>query len=104
MKKYIQLHPSDNVLIVIDTIKEGEYIEIDETEIYIKQSVPVGHKIAACTIKPEESIIKYGVPIGLATQPINKGDYVHIHNVKSAYIPTYTLQTTFIETPKTLKK
>ena len=30
-------------------------------------------------------------PIGLATQPIAAGFYVHTHNVKSGYLPTYTL-------------
>ena len=28
---------------------------------------------------------------GIATQPIAAGRYVHTHNVKSGYLPTYTL-------------
>ena len=30
-------------------------------------------------------------PLGVATADIEPGDYVHIHNVTSDYIPTYTL-------------
>lgn len=97
MNRYIQLHPSDNVLIVIDTINEGENIEVNGAKVRFSSTVPVGHKIAAHTIQPNESIVKYGVPIGLATQLISTGDYVHLHNVKSAYIPTYTLETIFTE-------
>ncbi len=100
MKKYIRLHPADNVFIVIDTIHKDEQVDIDGSETCFQHTVPVGHKIAAHIINPGDSIIKYGVPIGLATQVIHKGDYVHLHNVKSAYIPTYTLETKFSETDK----
>jgi hypothetical protein len=37
--------------------------------------------------------MKYNCPIGSATAPIAAGDYVHVHNVASDYLPTYTLPT-----------
>ena len=54
-----------------------------------------GHKYALVDIKKGENIIKYGNPIGHATQDIKKGEHVHTHNVKTnlsgnleyAYIP-----------------
>ena len=42
-------------------------------------------------IKAGERIVKYGAPIGVATQRHRAGRLVHIHNVTSDYIPTYTL-------------
>lgn len=42
-----------------------------------------GHKIAACDIKKGADIIKYGYPIGYATENIKKGDSVHSHNMKT---------------------
>ena len=36
-------------------------------------------------------VTKYGAPIGVATKDIAPGDSMHIHNVTSDYIPTYTL-------------
>ena len=42
-----------------------------------------GHKYAICDIKMGENIIKYGNPIGHATEDIKKGDHVHSHNVKT---------------------
>jgi hypothetical protein len=53
--------------------------------------VAVGHKVAACDIAPGATITKYNCPIGIATQAIAAGEYVHTHNVKSGYLPTYTL-------------
>lgn len=43
-----------------------------------------GHKIALCHIKKGESVIKYGYPIGIATEDIACGEAVHSHNMKTA--------------------
>lgn len=42
-----------------------------------------GHKYALTDIKKGENIIKYGNPIGHATEDIPKGAHVHTHNVKT---------------------
>ena len=42
-----------------------------------------GHKYALYDIKKGENIIKYGNPIGHATEDIKKGEHVHTHNVKT---------------------
>lgn len=42
-----------------------------------------GHKVAIQDIPLGADIIKYGYPIGCATQNIKKGDSVHSHNMKT---------------------
>ena len=42
-----------------------------------------GHKYALRDIKEGENIIKYGNPIGHATEDIKAGEHVHTHNVKT---------------------
>ena len=42
-----------------------------------------GHKMALNNIKCGEDIIKYGFPIGVATDDISMGEKVHSHNMKS---------------------
>ena len=51
-----------------------------------------GHKYADCDIKYGENIIKYGCPIGHATEDIKKGDHVHTHNVKTNLKDNLTYQ------------
>ncbi len=46
-------------------------------------NIPAGHKIALKDISRGEKIIKYGEVIGVAKEDIKKGDWVHVHNVKS---------------------
>jgi len=45
---------------------------------------PLGHKFAAVEIKNGDDIIKYGVRVGVATADIKVGEYVHVHNMRSA--------------------
>ena len=53
--------------------------KFDNVEVNIEN----GHKYAVCDIKKGENIIKYGMPIGHATEDIKKGEHVHTHNVKT---------------------
>lgn len=53
--------------------------KLDNVEVNLEN----GHKYAICDIKIGENIIKYGNPIGHATEDINKGEHVHSHNVKT---------------------
>lgn len=53
--------------------------KLDNVEINLEN----GHKYAICDIKKGENIVKYGSPIGHATQDIKKGDHVHTHNTKT---------------------
>lgn len=51
--------------------------KLDNVEVRIEN----GHKYALCSIKKGESIIKYGQIIGHATGDIDKGEWVHTHNL-----------------------
>ena len=53
--------------------------KLDNVEINLDD----GHKYALRDIKSGENIIKYGQPIGHATEDIKAGDHVHTHNVKT---------------------
>ena len=46
-------------------------------------SLETGHKIALCDIEKGADIIKYGYPIGFATEDIKTGESVHSHNIKT---------------------
>jgi (2R)-sulfolactate sulfo-lyase subunit alpha len=48
-----------------------------------KMDVPIGHKIALADIKKGDTVWKYGQDIGKAVAAIQKGDHVHVHNLKT---------------------
>ena len=48
-----------------------------------KSEIPLGHKIAMIDLKEGDTILKYGHDIGKVVKAINKGEHVHVHNVKT---------------------
>jgi altronate dehydratase small subunit len=83
--------PKDNVCTATRAIDSGTPVQLNGHTVLISQTVPFGFKIAACRIAIDDKVIKYGVPIGSATRDIAIGEMVHVHNMKSDYLPTYTL-------------
>ena len=57
-------------------------MQIDKRD-NVTVDLSTGHKIALCDISKGENVIKYGFPIGHATQDIKKGEAVHVHNLKT---------------------
>jgi altronate dehydratase small subunit len=90
-RRLLRIHRDDNVLIVVMPIQAGDRDLIDGREVVFAQNLAIGHKIAARSIKPREKVVKCGVPIGSAKEAIAAGAHVHLHNLKSDYIATYTL-------------
>ena len=97
MNKLMKIHPADHVLVVKNSISPGDEEQIGDIKIIFDKPLGFGHKIAAKNISKGEKVIKFGVPIGSATEDIPIGSHVHLHNLKSDYISTYTLDHEFIK-------
>ncbi|MFO1312588.1 MAG: UxaA family hydrolase [Burkholderiales bacterium] len=91
MADVMKLAPQDNVAVALRPLRAGDRVAVEGVALGVDRDVAVGHKIAARDIATGETIVKYNCPIGIATQAIPAGHYVHTHNVKSGYLPTYTL-------------
>lgn len=88
----LRIAEEDNVLVLMRPLAKGERLRLDGRAIVCETPLELGHKIAARPIAAGEKIIKYGAPIGSALRDIRPGEHVHLHNIKSDYIPTYTLE------------
>jgi altronate dehydratase small subunit len=86
------LNPKVNMCTAITSISSGTTLQIYGDIVVIKQHLSLGFKIAGRNIATNKSIIKYGMSIGSATRNIVLGELVHLHNMKSDYLPTYTLE------------
>lgn len=83
MKEVIQLHQLDNVAIALAPLSKGTRYQFDGLSLTPLQDVEKGHKVALSDIDQGQNVIKYGAPIGFASQPINAGEWVHTDNVKT---------------------
>ena len=82
MNKFIRLSEIDNVVVALKKLSKGDEIK-DKSIFNIMEDINPGHKIATIDIKKGEDIIKYGYPIGHATKDIQRGEWIHSHNVKT---------------------
>lgn len=90
VERHIQVvEPEDNVATVLRDIEAGETLTIavgDGTvTVEAKADVEFGHKLALEDVPQGGTIVKYGKSIGNATEDIEAGDWVHVHNVESNY-------------------
>jgi len=94
MKKAIQIDEKDNIVTATSNFESGETVEVLSPEGEIidtpktVSAIPFGHKIALINFNKNDHVIKYGEIIGVASQPIKAGEWVHTHNVESATVPT----------------
>lgn len=85
----LKVHDDDNVATIFaEGIADGTPVEIRDKKgrsevATVRGDIPYGHKIAVTDIRAGQPIVKYGEEIGVATQNIRQGDYVHIHNLNS---------------------
>ena len=86
----ILLHPADNILVCVKHISVDDPVAIDGEVITSAIAVDVGHKIARVALNVGDKVYRYGAPIGSLTEAVAKGEHVHMHNMKSDYIPSHT--------------
>ncbi len=87
----ILLHPDDNILVCRRDTDVGDKIILDILEqVVVQQAIKLGHKIARSHIPTGDPIIKYGMVIGRTTADVPQGSWVHVHNMRSDYIPAHT--------------
>ena len=86
MKKFIIMNPDDNCATALEDISKDSRVQIREISIFINQNIPLGHKIALVDIRKGDLVKKYGQTIGIATEDIKKGDWIHTHNLTSQYL------------------
>ena len=84
------LHPDDNILVARRDIAAGERVELDGEAFVIPMAVELGHKLARRDIAADARVLKYGAPIGSMKIAVARGEHVHMHNLRSDYIPSTT--------------
>lgn len=80
----------DNVgVIVVEDLAAGAdmlcVVTEDNSDFRLRalQAIPIGHKVALRDLKPGDTVIKYGQDIGRIVAPVQKGEHVHVHNLKT---------------------
>jgi (2R)-sulfolactate sulfo-lyase subunit alpha len=90
MHKFLIHRSGDHLGVATQDIREGEavvgvYMDDDSiVEVVAKGNIPLGHKMAIESLETGAAVIEYGQQVGITKTAIVAGDYVHVHNIKSA--------------------
>jgi len=86
MGRAFQVKAEDNVATLLEDAAAGDGIQIlgaAPCVVELREPVVLGHKAALREISEGEAVVKFGVPIGVATRPIHPGEWVHLQNCAS---------------------
>ena len=84
MLDFIRINHEDKVAVALHPLTKGSVLNVDGVEVTLAEDIPQAHKFALTDIKAGEPVIKYGLRIGYAKEDIQKGAWIHVHNLKTA--------------------
>jgi altronate hydrolase len=79
--KVLKLDLKDNVLIALTDLRRGEQIFFDPQSYVLESDVPAKHKFATEDLAAGASVIMYGVLVGKAMEPIQRGGLLTTRNI-----------------------
>ena len=86
-KPSFQLDKADNVATMLSAAEAGDLILVQggaaAQRLEALYGISLGHKVAIAEISEGDFVVKYGVRIGIATQSVKPGEWIHLHNCRS---------------------
>ena len=88
-KRALIMAMTDDVATVIDSVAAGEAVSVRTKsgevvdELVAREDIPRFHKIGLRALASGDLARKYGEVIGIMTDDVERGGYVHIHNIES---------------------
>ena len=77
MKRFLKINAADNVAVALADLPKGERIDVGGVGVTLRDDIARGHKFALRDIAAGENVVKYGYPIGHATQDVPQGGWIH---------------------------
>ena len=79
----------DHVGVAVQDVEPGPasavYMDSERrVDLEVRERVPLGHKVALSDLEAGAEVIEYGVRIGRTRRSIQRGEWVHVHNIRSA--------------------
>ncbi len=78
----LKIHHKDNIIVALKDILTGSLIEVEGEIVEVKEFIQIKHKFSQRDININDTLIQYGIPVGLATCFIPKGSAITTYNVR----------------------
>ncbi|EDM37215.1 Altronate dehydratase [Pedobacter sp. BAL39] len=83
-KRFLQIHPGDNVLVALQDLPEGEVLDWQQQPLVLLETIPAKHKVFINDLDVGGEVLMYGVLVGKATVPVKRGMRMTVGNVQHA--------------------
>ena len=81
---YLQIHPMDNVVAALKELPIGQLVKVGNEIFPVTKTIPAKHKFTTMDLAIGEAIYMYGVLVGKASQPIERGGLISTKNTVHA--------------------
>lgn len=82
--KTLKINAADNIEVALTDLPVNTLVGSKNDQYPLVTDVPAKHKFATRSFEPGDEVIMYGVLVGKATQPIQKGELVSVKNIRHA--------------------
>lgn len=79
----LRMQPEDDVATALEDLEPGRAFAVDGRRFALSEAVAFGHKFALRPVAAGDPVEKYGHVIGRASEAIEPGEWVHVHNLDS---------------------
>jgi len=85
-KAALVLDQKDNVAVALSDLAAGDSCLVAEDggkkyQVTVVEKIPFGHKFALAALAADAPVYKYGEEIGKMKTPIERGGWIHNHNM-----------------------
>lgn len=98
-QRVLKVHPADNVIVALNTLKKGEAISFHGKEYLLQDEIGAKHKFFESDLNPGDAVIMYGVLVGRIQEPVKCGGLMTTRNVKHDAEPYAYRGTQYTWTP-----
>lgn len=85
-KSALVLDAKDNVAVALADLASGDSCQVAEDggrrfSMEVVEAIAFGHKFALVDLGQDAPVFKYGEEIGKMRMPVQKGGWIHVHNM-----------------------
>jgi len=92
---YLKIHPKDNVLVALQDLKKGEFINFENNSFHLYEDILAKHKFMTKEFDIGDEVIMYGILVGKAIKFIPRGGLMSTFNVEHSASPYFFRETHF---------
>ena len=82
--EFLHIHPKDNVLVALQDLPAGYYLNFQGKDITLKRAVAAKHKFNIDPLEKDADVIMYGVLVGKVNEALASGELLDVDNLRHA--------------------